>query len=251
MPYCETTLRTLILEVGPRSQAIALMVQALRALSYARRNCLLAHQDLKPENVLLQDLRNRYDLPAEYPFPWRPRVADFGNANGYNELRVPWGSRPYQAPEQFDSGSDLTYVDIFACGVMFHELITGRHPLGLVTSHVWSAPVRGQSSQWQKAKRWRRWANSPSKLAHPLPPNAVAFEDLLESVLATDPLGRPNHAQFEMVLRDELKRTDQLGSDNLEVLLSHYDNLCRESEEAGDSDERYQEQHVAALLRRP
>lgn len=114
--------------------------------------------------MLLQDLRQRFALPDEYLFPWRPRLADFGLANGYAELGVRSGSRPYLAPEQYDQKADLSNVDIFACGVMLHELLTGYHPIGEVTSKVWPEPLPGESSAWRHENNWKRWARSPDKL---------------------------------------------------------------------------------------
>ena len=71
MPYCECTLRQYIdKQVRQRdpAEAIALMIECVSALMYAGRHGLLAHQDLKPENVLLDDFSRKFVLPDDYPF---------------------------------------------------------------------------------------------------------------------------------------------------------------------------------------
>lgn len=254
MPYCELNIRDYIssIRVGEvNSEAIALMVQVLEALCYARTKGLLAHQDLKPENILLQNLCARSsDLPKDYPFAWKARVADFGLANAYKQLGMDSGSRPYLAPEQYEEGADLEYCDVFACGVIFHEILTGLHPLGFVTSDVWPKPGPGYSDQWLSRKNWKRWANQPDKLT-PEQRNALGpFGDLIESALAVEPAMRPQLAHFKAKLVGYLGVQDPYAGDCLGVLLEHYKSVCVESEALCETDERYQQNNMELLTRR-
>jgi protein-serine/threonine kinase len=83
----------------------------------------VAHRDLKPENLLLT---TRGAL----------KITDFGNGECF---RMAWetdahmvsglcGSAPYIAPEEYtDKEFDARAVDVWACGVIFMAMRTGRH----------------------------------------------------------------------------------------------------------------------------
>ncbi len=76
----------------------------------------IIHRDLKPENILLQ--RDT------------PRVADFGIArllrSGSYSTNIS-GTLAYMAPEAFD-GKRNERTDIWATGVIFYQLLSGRLP---------------------------------------------------------------------------------------------------------------------------
>lgn len=222
MPYCDCTLRDYIDGRVPRrgpGEAIALIAQSVGALEYAQGKGLLAHQDLKPENILLSDLTRSAGSPDQYPFGWRPRLADFGLANAYRELGIRWGSRPYLAPEHYDAGGDLSKVDVFACGVMLHELVTGRHPVGVRTSDVWPKPKPGFSKQWQHQDKWETWARSSKTLD---PEIRGRLRELVERSLQPDPMRRPSLGDFRCWLMEELNSIDGAAHKSLRVLLEYY-----------------------------
>ena len=97
------------------------MDQVLAGLAAAHAQGVV-HGDLKPGNILLGD-----DGVA--------KVTDFGIAHVIDPLATPTeamrfaGTPYYMAPEQF-FGDDAVgpWTDLYALGVMLHELVTGRPP---------------------------------------------------------------------------------------------------------------------------
>ncbi|HEY5945815.1 MAG TPA: protein kinase, partial [Kofleriaceae bacterium] len=129
----------------PYSRAVEIMVATLKALECAHGQGIV-HRDLKPDNIFITDSGSI-------------KVLDFGiakvleagqsapNASGGVRLPSPlelatgssssltrhgtiMGTLKYMSPEQWGIGVEIDHLsDIWACGVLLHRLITGRHPL--------------------------------------------------------------------------------------------------------------------------
>lgn len=129
-----------------RNQRLQLLIRVCEAVEYAHQRGII-HRDLKPTNILVEEL----DGIA------RPRVLDFGIArllesadNGHafvtREHRV-IGTLAYMSPEQLDPDQVIdTRSDVYALGVLGHELLTGRPPLDLTGLSPISAIRRIQSA---------------------------------------------------------------------------------------------------------
>ncbi|MGW0839287.1 Stk1 family PASTA domain-containing Ser/Thr kinase [Streptomyces sp. NPDC002787] len=114
------TLRDVLRERGalqPRA-ALDILEPVLAALGAAHRAGFV-HRDMKPENVLIGD-------------DGRVKVADFGLVRGVDTVTSTTGSVlgtvSYLAPEQLEHGTTDTRVDVYACGVMLYEMLTGGKP---------------------------------------------------------------------------------------------------------------------------
>ena len=110
-----------LLRQGRLSHARALDVLAQIASGVAAAHELgIVHRDLKPENILLcQD--------------GRVKVADFGLAlgrSGDGATTAGAGTPQYMSPEQLQGGAVSPASDVFALGIIGHELFTGRSPFG-------------------------------------------------------------------------------------------------------------------------
>lgn len=123
MEYVEgCTLRDVLRERGalqPRA-ALDILEPMLAALGAAHRAGFI-HRDIKPENVLIGD-------------DGRVKVADFGLVRAVgsvtNTTGTILGTVSYLAPEQIEYGTADTRVDVYACGVVLHEMLTGAKPHG-------------------------------------------------------------------------------------------------------------------------
>lgn len=114
------TLRDVLRERGalqPRA-ALDILEPVLAALGAAHRAGFV-HRDMKPENVLIGD-------------DGRVKVADFGLVRAVDTVTHTTGSVlgtvSYLAPEQIEHGSADPRVDVYACGVVLYEMLTGAKP---------------------------------------------------------------------------------------------------------------------------
>ncbi|KAL1837630.1 hypothetical protein VTJ49DRAFT_3569 [Mycothermus thermophilus] len=129
--YCEVMefcaggdLYSLVLSAGKLDvqEADCFFKQMMRGVEYMHEMGV-AHRDLKPENLLLTT-------------HGALKITDFGNGECF---RMAWendahmvsglcGSAPYIAPEEYTSKEfDARAVDVWACGVIYMAMRTGRH----------------------------------------------------------------------------------------------------------------------------
>jgi serine/threonine protein kinase len=133
----------------PIGRALALVRQCLLALGEAHRKGIV-HRDMKPDNILVeQESGGRGDLA---------RVCDFGiakitdggaddsGAGGLTGGSV-IGTPHYMAPEQGAGDKVDTRADLYACGCVLYELLTGRKlfdadtGMRIIMMHVTQAPA--------------------------------------------------------------------------------------------------------------
>src|SRR5258706_12827733 len=127
----------------PVNQAMRMLREIASALAYAHEHGIV-HRDIKPENVLLSG--------------GSAMVTDFGVAKalsastnaehgGITSLGVALGTPAYMSPEQASADPSVDHrADIYSCGVLAYELLTGqppfagRTPQNLLAAHVTEAP---------------------------------------------------------------------------------------------------------------
>jgi len=117
-------------------RATSIMCSVLDALGYAHTQGLI-HRDVKPQNIL---------ITAD----GTPRLADFGIAHlvdgSTTRTAAILGSAHYLSPEQSRGDDPSTRSDIYACGVVLYEMLTGTLPfdgpnaLAVANQHLQSAP---------------------------------------------------------------------------------------------------------------
>ena len=115
-------------EEGPLSfrRIVSVLRQVLAALSEAHHLGII-HRDLKPENIILEPVRTGGDFV---------KVVDFGLAKMRAEAPAPsitspgivCGTPEYMSPEQGRGDPLDARSDLYAVGVIFYQLLTGRLP---------------------------------------------------------------------------------------------------------------------------
>ncbi|NQT88321.1 serine/threonine protein kinase [bacterium] len=107
------------------------------AIGYAHREVDLIHRDIKPSNVLVAI--NSPDDPIRRS---SIKLTDFGIARVLSvdqrmtmSSGMVMGTVHYMAPEQFE-GEALKYSDVYAIGVLYYQLLTGRLPFDGPTAFV-------------------------------------------------------------------------------------------------------------------
>lgn len=107
----------------PALRAVPIMIQVARGIARAH-DLGVVHRDLKPDNIFICRREDGSDLV---------KILDFGIARSRKDTRLTtagelFGTPQYMAPERVSSGETGPSVDLYALGVIFFEMTTGRLP---------------------------------------------------------------------------------------------------------------------------
>ncbi|WP_329299205.1 Stk1 family PASTA domain-containing Ser/Thr kinase [Streptomyces sp. NBC_00659] len=187
------TLRDVLRERGalqPRA-ALDILEPVLAALGAAHRAGFV-HRDMKPENVLIGD-------------DGRVKVADFGLVRAVDTVTsttgTVLGTVSYLAPEQIEHGTSDTRVDVYACGVVLYEMLTGAKP------HTADSPVQVLYQHLHE--------DVPPPSAT-VPGMAYALDELVTAATARNPEIRP--ADAVALLGQVLEARAGLTADQLDAV---------------------------------
>jgi tetratricopeptide (TPR) repeat protein len=122
------TLRPLVGQPAPVPRVSSLVRQVAEALAVAHEAGLV-HRDVKPENIMVRD--DGYVKVLDFGLTRRvlaaeatPAVPTMFETEGLTIL----GTTRYMSPEQASGHRPGPPTDVFSLGVVFYELVTGRHP---------------------------------------------------------------------------------------------------------------------------
>ncbi|MGW7258628.1 Stk1 family PASTA domain-containing Ser/Thr kinase [Streptomyces sp. NPDC054834] len=187
------TLRDVLRERGalqPRA-ALDILEPVLAALGAAHRAGFV-HRDMKPENVLIGD-------------DGRVKVADFGLVRSVDTVTsttgAVLGTVSYLAPEQIEHGTADPRVDVYACGVVLYEMLTGGKP------HSGDTPAQ------VLYKHIHEDVPPPSAA---VPGLAYELDELVAAATARSPELRPQDAVAFLAQVREVRA--QVGEERLDVV---------------------------------
>ena len=181
--YCDREASTI-------DERLRLFEQICRAVHAAHRQ-LVVHRDLKPSNILVD--RDGH-----------PKLLDFGIAKNLranpSDLRTTrTGQRMmtprYASPEQVQGGAITAATDVYALGVILHELLCGAPPYRLATDELHSLeraicespplpPSRCVETGDQGRQRARFRSTEPARLRRRL---RGPLDDVVRFALAKEP----------------------------------------------------------------
>ncbi len=107
-------------EVYTLEQTLGIMSDLLSALDYAHRQSIV-HRDIKPANLLIE-ANGRVKL-TDFGVA---RIQDSGEATRTQGSMV--GTLKYMSPEQVQGRPVDARADLFAAGIVLHQLLTGKRP---------------------------------------------------------------------------------------------------------------------------
>jgi Protein kinase domain len=182
--------------MAPR-RALDVLAQVARGLGAAHERGIV-HRDIKPENLFLTS-------------DGRVKILDFGiathvDSNATTELSTPQLTQPgtvigtptYMAPEQLGTAPATARSDLFAFGLVAHELLTGAHPFRRNTvNEMIAAILRDEPAPL-------------GRVAASLPPGVAR---LLARCLAKAPFDRPESARDLAFYLDALSTAPDVLSD--------------------------------------
>jgi serine/threonine-protein kinase len=124
-------LSNILAVTGPMQpwRAIHIMRQVLRAVGAAHAKGII-HRDLKPDNIFIVNRDDEHDFVKLLDFGIS-KILDTAEQMAATKLTttgVVMGTPLYMAPEQATGAPAERGVDIYACGVILFEMLSGRPP---------------------------------------------------------------------------------------------------------------------------
>jgi len=180
-----------LIKEGPVAmmRAVDLTRQVLSGLSHAHEHGVI-HRDIKPANIVLSQKSGLGDHVKILDFG----LARFSSAETSNlTTGVVLGTPNYMAPEQIRGSAFDHRIDLYACGVLLFELLTGSKPFEA------SDPV---------AVCFQHLNDPPPRLADKTGGRQFgALEDVVARALAKDPDQRFQTAdEFATALSDAISK---------------------------------------------
>jgi serine/threonine protein kinase len=125
--YSLGNLRSFIRANIPIEKCISMIMDILSGMEEMHK--IIVHRDLKPENILIDSDKHLC-------------ITDFGLSKYIDEKTRTrsykgGGTIPYMSPECWMGDSNTKAMDIYSAGIIFFEILTGKHPYTATTEYEW------------------------------------------------------------------------------------------------------------------
>ncbi len=200
---------------------LTLMLYTCLGLKHCYRKGLIAHQDLKPANIFIRNLKKDFNGLPDLDIYNIALVADFGLANAFIDYNIYDGSRPYMAPEQWNKEELTSATDVFALGIILYELFSGGyHPVGIKLNDFWPVAKDGNSKKWTKERDWKKWISSECKIT--ICPSIIDINiySYIERMLSIDPKKRPEIDDVIDFFFENIKKECSNSYNNLNMIIN-------------------------------
>ncbi len=113
------------LELDEAIDVIEQVLEALRVVHQAG----IVHRDLKPENIFLEERASGQVVVKILDFGVSRLLGQAGSVDRLTEAGRVYGTPHYASPEAARGAADIDHrADVYACGVLLFEMLTGRPP---------------------------------------------------------------------------------------------------------------------------
>ena len=165
----------------------------------------LVHQDLKPQNLLVNKLEDSRDIQV--------KICDFGMARMVDEIKMPFlgrialsrkgpagGTYEYMPPEvvkMLDSQQDagcMRESDVFSTGMIMWEIVTGQAPHRSKNDKregIFPAFKRDQEHR-PTTQKTSMWGSTKTVMGKPDYPRSGFFGPIIAQCIETEPSKRPS-----------------------------------------------------------
>jgi len=168
------------------SEAASVINETAMALTAAHDKGFV-HRDLKPDNIFLQTREDRWPEVKLLDFGLAKLMPEAGIAPFQTKTGVMLGTPEYMSPEQA-RGIGVDYrTDIYALGIVMFEVLSGRRPF----------PPMGDPFATLMAHA----EEPPPSLGDMMPTLPVEMVQLVDAMLAKEPVARPSLAAVRTVIK--------------------------------------------------
>lgn len=222
---------------------VALLI--VRGLITAQKEGIFAHQDLKPQNIFINNLSGKFvGYDGDEGIKYSVKIGDLGMGNAFYVFGKNSASRPYQAPEQYKNElmdvCSAKKMDVFALGVLLHEILTdGYHPLGIKTADYWPIPLNGEQ-KWTRETIWKVWAKKAEKSLELLPSQvSKSLKGEIQKMLSPRASDRPDLETVFDCIYENITQRNFARCKNIRIQMEYFESPIEQAENNSMSDWPY------------